>query len=109
MNLRHAPAIVIAGWLLLIPQIYHQNNQWSLSPLNNKDLTDYSGWNIVAKYDSEADCKQAIKALVPQTPDFSIVASHPEIAADPKGFQDIEKQAQNNARCISADELAPKK
>jgi hypothetical protein len=107
MKVRHAPAVVIVGWLLVIPQIYHQNNKWSLSQLNNKNAADYSGWNIVGKYDSEAGCKQAIKGLIPQTPDSSILATHPEIAADQKGFQDIENKARNNAHCVAADKLEP--
>ena len=56
MNLRHAAALALVGWYLMVPPHLHWHGQYeTYSP-----DAPLSEWKHKATFDTEVDCKRAI-------------------------------------------------
>jgi len=101
MNLRHAAALALMGWYLLIPPVFspmgaHQRSFNDLSaPLNR--------WDIWAKFDSQGSCEKEQQRLRTEAPlRLNFAHDHPD--QDPNGNIVAVSEAWQLAECIASDD-----
>jgi hypothetical protein len=83
VNLRHAAALALVGWYLLIPPVFSPTGN---NPRSSNDLTAaLNRWDILGRpFNSEESCskeKQRLRSEAPRRLEF--VREHPD--QDPKG------------------------
>jgi len=74
MNLRHAAALALVGWYLMVPPHEYKGNQAVLY-----------GWKIIHSYDTAQACEEQRAKGIPGLPPF------------PKGFEWV-------AICVASDD-----
>ena len=101
MKPRHAAALALVGWFLLIPPVFSPMGQHHRSfndlhaPLNK--------WDIVSRFDSRAGCekeKEHLRAEAP--PRIRFGREHPD--QEPNGNVLAVAEAWQLAECIATDD-----
>lgn len=101
MKLRHATALVLAGWYLLIPPVYSPQGD---HPRAFNDLgAPLNRWDIWTSFESETACNQAKERVRAEAPArLGFAREHPE--QDPNGNIKAVAQAAQLAQCVAADD-----
>ena len=101
MKLRHAAALALVGWYLLIPPVFspmgrHHRSFNDLSAPVNK-------WDVWAKFDSRAACEKEKAHLRSEAPRrLQFAREHPD--QDPNGNLVAVSQAWQLADCVASDD-----
>jgi hypothetical protein len=96
MKPRHATALALVGWYLLMPSItYSPKVGWALGSWWTEEKPDFASWQIVRSYDSAGDCERARKTLSLKAPDD---------AQDREGYARQLPMMKSDAVCISTDD-----
>jgi hypothetical protein len=101
MKPRHAAALALVGWYLMIPPVFspmeqHPRSFNSLSAPPNK-------WDIWAKFDSESECEKEKEHLRTEAPiRLKFAREHPD--QDPNGNIVAVSEAWQLAECVAADD-----
>jgi hypothetical protein len=101
MKGRHAAALLLMGWILMVPPD-------STVPHSVDSAAPLSRWSKIAEFDNEGDCRRGLAALNSKTPDFAA-------PLDPTGELRRFKKRQpadpqlaharvSNATCIASDD-----
>ena len=91
MKPRHAAALALVGWYLMVPQIQSEK-QNLIGPFTESHEPDFPNWHQVGSYDTAAEC-EAARAQLPAT----LIYDHP-VAKDTLAV--VAKFAQ----CIAPDD-----
>jgi hypothetical protein len=83
MKLRHAAALALVGWYLLVPP---QTRTWWIGPERYDDATPLSRWTIERSFDQAEACEAARSATQEQAGDAAIRMRHAACVAsdDPR-------------------------
>jgi hypothetical protein len=60
MKPRHAAALALVGWYLMVPPLSRSSNRQKIGSDFSRPLSE---WLSVSVYDSEADCNKEIDAM----------------------------------------------
>ena len=102
MKLRHAAALALVGWYLLIPPVF---SPMGSNPRSSNDLSaPLNRWDIWGNaFDSEVSCrkeKERLRAEAPRRLRFA--HEHPD--QDPNGNIVAVSEAWQLAECIASDD-----
>jgi hypothetical protein len=86
MKLRHAAALALVGWYLMVPPI--ENGQLNLH-------APVSRWEIESSYDRADDCQRIIARFVQM---------YPHLKDEGSGFTKAKAWPMVNAKCIATDD-----
>ena len=102
MKLRHAAAIVLSGWYLLLPPRPSTKSFWGFDA-----NAPYLDWDIVAKFKTVDDCQKKLRlvrnAAAPSPSDIKRMrrsGSKPLVGAELKDANEY----MSHAMCISTDD-----
>ena len=79
MNPRHAAALALVGWYLILPPMMmpcpSKHPPKHPPPLSFDGDAPLSRWNAVRSFDSAGDCEKELKAMIQRTadPKFTVV------------------------------------
>jgi hypothetical protein len=93
MKFRHATALALVGWYLMVQPATRSGVRVSDSPRHH-----YPGWTMKAGFTSQSDCDKAQRALVGQAMPHSL-----DLPADQAARDDNQKKFK--ARCVPEDTL----
>jgi hypothetical protein len=101
MRLRRPAAIALVGWYLMMPPVFspmgehHRSFNDLSAPLNK--------WDVLAKFDSQDQCKKEKQRLRDEAPArLNFAHQHPE--QDPDGNILAVSQAWQLADCVATDD-----
>jgi hypothetical protein len=102
MNSRHAAALALVGWYLMIPPVFspmgkhHRSFNDLRAPLNK--------WDIWSRFDSPTSCEKEKEHLRTEAPvRLKFAGEHPD--QDPNGNIAAVSEAWQLADCIATDDL----
>lgn len=92
MNLRHATALALVGWYLMVP------------PFAALNETHLSHWDLISSFDTAVECENAMHAVAERANDPKFMAEEAK-RLKAQGF-DLKAGARRfaAARCISTDD-----
>jgi hypothetical protein len=93
MKPRHAAALALVGWYLMLPPATRSGVIVSDSPRHH-----YPGWTMKAEFKSQDDCNNAQRALLGKAMRHSLDLPADQVARD-------DNQKNFKARCVSEDTL----
>jgi hypothetical protein len=105
MNIRHAAAVALVGWVLLLPPLVLPDSELHPEPLDVDRKAPLSEWLQEQSFERAEDCKEALKAL----PD-EVRNQHSVIIPGNMGAVEIEQSHANlvmgalSAECIRTDD-----
>lgn len=92
MNLRHAAALALVGWYMMVP------------PFAALNETRLSHWDLISSFDTAVECQSAVRAVAKRANDPKFMAEE----AKTLKAQGFDLKAGNRrfaaARCISTDD-----
>ena len=104
MKLRHAAALALAGWYLMMPPVYRNGKDVDpdidIGGTHLDETAPLSKWAIVASFDSAAECEKNLLA----GRDLSVIPWEPNL----KSHKAI-KRLWEFAACIASDDPRLKK
>ncbi len=97
MSLRHAAALAIVGWYLLVPPIADNPTDIGRAPL--------SEWINKGSYDTAAQCRDALNANIKYHLDRTTrLEREPYVEADVKQATRLLYEAARSAQCVATDD-----
>ena len=94
MNLRHAPALALVGWYLMVPPI-QGNSETDAGVILGAPISE---WNIESSYDTASECEKGLAQLKQDAEQQTFYAGVSEL--DKRNF----KLSRESAHCIATDD-----
>lgn len=96
MNIRHAAALALIGWYLMVPNVVWEKDRFLVGPVDCCE-----GWGKqMGSYDTAAECNAA-KENLELSPSQATADS---AKRDPAGFNLAAKTAKEWALCVATDD-----
>jgi hypothetical protein len=97
MSTRHAAALALLGWYLMLPQVYRPTKD---KPASNNRGAPVSKWDIHKSFDSAAECEKERDNLQRSAETML----EPSSRGDPDGKYRALGEADEVAVCIASDD-----
>lgn len=101
MKIRHAAALLLMGWILMVPPD-------STIPHSVDSAAPLSRWREIAEFDNAGDCRKALVTLQTKNPDFPATL---DPTGERRGFKkrqpadpELAHARVSNATCIASDD-----
>jgi hypothetical protein len=100
MKTRHAAAVVLVGWYLMVPSITYQSaaNVWTVSGFDQHKRPVYSAWENYGSYDTAAECQEQLSKLDPTA--SPIMPTAEGAVRNPTGLASAVRDSVKQAVCI---------
>lgn len=104
MNLRHAAALALVGWALLVPGISYQSaaNVWTVDGYDEHKKPVYSAWENQGSYDTAAQCRDQLGKLDPN--ESPVMPTAEGAVRNPTGLANAVRDAVKQVVCIATDD-----
>jgi hypothetical protein len=112
MNLRHAVALALVGWYLMVPRVSYDPqiperdkgySGWTSCCLKNDGTPDFSKWDNVESYDTAAECEDG-RSRLDSAKGSTTEAGRDGAKHDPEGLARASQDAVKKATCLSSDD-----
>jgi hypothetical protein len=104
MKARHAAALMLVGWVLLVPGISYQSatNVWTVDGYDEHKKPVYSAWENQESYDTAAECQNQLSKLDPT--ESPVMPTAEGAVRNPIGLADAVRGSVKQAVCIATDD-----
>jgi len=100
MKLRHAAALALVGWCLILPPIVYPPQ--SNGPTHVEQNAPLSQWRVWRRFDSQKDCEEALQLGFKKPAELRATRPPPAVGTGVwTGYADAQAEA---ARCVKDDD-----
>ncbi len=102
MNIRHAAALALVGWYLMVPGVTYQSatNVWTVGVYDKHGKPVYSAWRAYDSFDTAAECQNALSKLDPDERP-AMAATDEGSIRNPLGETNAVHEAVSKATCLA--------
>jgi hypothetical protein len=104
MKRLHATALLLVGWVLLVPGINYDSatNVWMVTGYDKHKKPVYRVWENYGSFDTKAGCEEERKKLDPNA--SPIMPTAEGAVRNPTGLANVVRESVNQAVCIPGDD-----